>query len=45
MKAVASGHAKKKPKGLSPQEASEYVSSQPTPKGLPKQAKKKGGKK
>lgn len=39
MQAVASGRAKKKPKGLSRKEAAEYVAGQ-SPKGLPKRAKK-----
>jgi len=37
MKAVASGSAKKKPKGLSRAEAQEYVAGQ-SPKGLPARA-------
>jgi hypothetical protein len=38
MKSVAAGKAKAK--GLSKAEAEEYVSSQPSPKGLPRKVKK-----
>jgi len=40
MQAVCHGTAKKKPKGLSKEEACEYVKGQ-SPKGLPKKVKKK----
>lgn len=39
MKAVCSGSINKS--GLSKKAACEYISSQPTPKGLPKKKKKK----
>lgn len=39
MQAVAHGTAKKKPKGLSKEEASEFVSGQ-SPKGLPEKVRK-----
>ncbi len=39
MKAVAAGDVKQK--GLSKAEATEYISSQPTPEGLPEKAKRK----
>lgn len=46
MQAVANGNAKKKPKGLSQEEAAEYIAGQLT-QGLPEKvpAKKKKGKK
>lgn len=40
MQAVARGTAKNKPKGLSKEEAREYVKGQ-SPKGLPPKVKKK----